>query len=86
MHIHRCMGSKTISLDDEAYGLLKSAKLADESFSDVLKRMLSPRRAKLTDLIGMMSADEGKALADTVEKMRREDRKSAQERHKRLWE
>lgn len=80
------MGSKTISLDDDAYGLLKSAKMPGESFSDVLKRMLSPKRAKVTDLIGMIPKDDGKALADTVKRMRCDDRRSASQRHKRLWE
>lgn len=35
---------KTVSFDDEAYNLLKGAKLPGESFSDVVKRTLGHRR------------------------------------------
>lgn len=35
---------KTVSFDDEAYELLKGAKLPGESFSDVVKRTIGPRR------------------------------------------
>lgn len=35
---------KTVSFDDEAYRLLKGSKLPEESFSDVVKRLLGHRR------------------------------------------
>lgn len=35
---------KTVSFDDEAYNLLKGAKLPQESFSDVVKRTLGRKR------------------------------------------
>lgn len=37
MHVHM---TRTISLSDEAYNLLKSVKRKDESFSDDIKRLV----------------------------------------------
>jgi len=38
--IHRYMNTKTISIRDDTYNLLKNAKLEGESFSDVIDRLL----------------------------------------------
>lgn len=38
--IHISMATNTISIRDEAYNLLKNAKLEGESFSDVIDRLL----------------------------------------------
>lgn len=46
------MGSKTIMVTEEAYNRLKAAKREDESFSEVLKRLLSERKPKLSDFAG----------------------------------
>ena len=40
------MGSKTISLDEEAYQRLKKEKNGNESFSDVVKRLTRPIKKK----------------------------------------
>ena len=40
------MGSKTISLDEEAYRRLKNEKNGNESFSDVVKRLTRPIKQK----------------------------------------
>ncbi|MFX0091617.1 MAG: antitoxin VapB family protein [Candidatus Hodarchaeota archaeon] len=40
------MGSKTISLDEEVYRRLENEKIGDESFSDVVKRLIKPIRKK----------------------------------------
>ena len=40
------MGSKTISLDEEAYSRLKQEKKENESFSDVVKRITRPIKQK----------------------------------------
>lgn len=37
------MSTKTISLDEEAYELLRGSKREDESFSDVVKRLSGER-------------------------------------------
>jgi predicted CopG family antitoxin len=38
------MASRTVALDDEAYGLLRAQKRAQESFSETVKRLARPRR------------------------------------------
>lgn len=44
MCTHICMGTKTISIMDDAYGMLKSEKRPGESFSDVIRKSFSRRR------------------------------------------
>ena len=43
---------KTISLSDEAYNLLKSIKRKDESFSDVIKRLIGSK-GNLTEILDL---------------------------------
>ena len=45
------MPARTVALDEEAYDLLRRAKLKDETFSDAVKRLARPRRP-LSDLPG----------------------------------
>jgi predicted CopG family antitoxin len=79
------MGSKTISLDDEAYGLLKEAKQGEESFSDVVKRTLGHSRPRWGAIAGLLTSKEGAEAAETVRKLRRESARGAAGRQKRLW-
>ena len=79
------MASRTISVDDEAYALLKAAKVGDESFSDVVKRTLSPARPKLTDLAGILTSAEGRKIGRSVRDMRNAEKAAEARRHKRLW-
>ncbi|MGQ9625216.1 MAG: antitoxin VapB family protein [Candidatus Jordarchaeum sp.] len=44
--------TKTISLSDEAYKLLKSIKRNDESFSDVIKRLVG-KKGKLIEVLDL---------------------------------
>ncbi len=71
------MSAKTIALDVEAYGLLSKAKRPGETFSDVVKRALGPRRP-LTDFAGAwtgeMSRPEVRLLRATIAAGRRADR------------
>lgn len=79
------MGSKTISLDDEAYDLLKAAKLPDESFSDVVKRALSHARPKLADFAGLLSDAEGKRLERFIKTAKNGALAADERRRKKLW-
>ncbi len=73
MHMHRCMGTKTISLEDSAYEKLRGAKRPGESFSDVVRRILGGREPSFSDFRGLVDRRGAKALADAVAKMREED-------------
>lgn len=79
------MGSKTISIDDDAYKILKSAKLPDESFSDVLKRLLSPGRPKLMEFAGLLTEEEGERLEQFLREARKLEKAADDRRHKLLW-
>jgi predicted CopG family antitoxin len=76
------MSTKTVALDSEAYAVLAKAKRPGETFSEVVKRTMRPRRP-LTDFAGIwknIPADEMRAL----ERWRRVSRKKDRERQRRL--
>jgi len=54
------MGSKNISVRDNVYRALKAAKGEDESFSDVIERLLRSREGEhsLYGLVGMLEDEE----------------------------
>jgi len=63
--------TKTISLSDEAYSVLRRHKLATESFSDVVLR-LARHGGKLSEVIGLHPELRGKTeLARVVRENRR---------------
>ena len=66
------MTSKNISLTEDAYELLKSMKLGDESFSDTIRRLA--RRRRLSDCVGLwadMPEEEIEAIKGSIEDLRR---------------
>ena len=64
------MGYRTISLSDEAYEILKKAKRDNESFSQVVIRLVS--RRSLDDFIGCISKKSIEKLSDALEVFRKE--------------
>ena len=56
-YIHRCMASKTISIRDDVYKLLKDAKREGESFSDAIKRLLKKDKVNLSEYFGALKED-----------------------------
>jgi len=61
------MAHKTITISEEAYNLLKENKRENESFTEVIKRILSQKKKK-EDLIEWLSRKKDLSdLADSVE-------------------
>ena len=73
MHIHRCMGTKTISLEDSAYGKLKAAKRPGESFSDVIHRVIGSREPSLLEFTKLLNREASEELARAIARMRADD-------------
>ncbi len=72
------MGSKNISISEEAYLRLSELKLKNESFTELIYRLTN--KSNVPDLEGIMSEDEGKS----TEKNIREPRKMSMERVDRI--
>lgn len=78
------MGTKTISLADDAYERLKAEKREGESFSDVVRRLTTGVR--LSDYYGVLSEDAADDLESVIERRREERNASRRERIDRLVE
>ena len=70
------MGSKTISLSDEAYERLLRRKTGKESFSDVVVRITN--NVDILDLSGVLSEKDAQALKRNVEDARKRSNKRSQ--------
>ncbi|MHA2249279.1 MAG: antitoxin VapB family protein [Candidatus Kariarchaeaceae archaeon] len=69
------MGTKTISIDDDAYNRLKNEKIGNESFSDVVKRLTLPIQEKsLLEFAGVwnLSVEEEKILKKKIKELGRD--------------
>ncbi len=73
MHIHRCMGTKTISLEDSAYSKLKASKRPGESFSDVIHRIVRSPEPSLLEFTELLDKKASEELARVIARMREED-------------
>ena len=61
--------AKTIMISDEVYEELKKLKGPGESFSDVIKKLLSLRRGRLLEIAGSKTVtEEGAKLLEKVRK------------------
>lgn len=78
--MHRCMGTKTISLEDSAYERLRAAKRKDESFSGVVNRLTRSNRRSLHELSGLLDKATVDAAAEAIAEMRKEDAKTEENR------
>lgn len=76
------MGTKTISLTEEAYERLKAAKKEGESFSDVVNR-ISPG-VRLEEYWGVLDDDAADELRETVAEGRDRRRAVRSERRDRI--
>lgn len=75
IHIH--MASKTISIRDDVYNLLKGAKRDDESFSDVIERLLKKDKIDLSEYFGALKDS---PLLDKIEADSKGARENARSR------
>lgn len=76
IHVHtQIMGTKTISLAEDAYERLKAEKRENESFSDVVRRLTT--RVELTEFHGALSEGTADELETVVAaaRERRNDRR-----------
>jgi len=64
VHVHRNMGTRTISLADDAYERLKERKREGESFSDVVRRLTDT--ANLEKYHGFLSDETSERLEERV--------------------
>lgn len=70
VYIYTYMGSKTISITENAYHRLRARKRRGESFTDVILRLTE--RRPLSEFAGVLDEETGRALADALEEARRE--------------
>lgn len=59
------MGTKTISIKDSVYEVLKRSKKEDESFSDVIERLT---KEKNIDFMSFFGGLKDKEVLDSIEK------------------
>jgi len=78
------MGTKTISITDDAYKRLLSMKKENESFSLVIQRITG--KVKLDEFFGILSEETADKLEESIKKGREEHRKMRELRNKKLKE
>lgn len=67
------MAVKTITITEDAYRRLKSRKLGDESFSEVIMRLT--KRRPLRDFVGILSPESADAIRRAIDEDRERRRK-----------
>ncbi len=76
------MATKSITIEEDAYNMLKSWKERNESFSDVVRKLAS--RPKLTDFVGLLRGEQGERLEKVIREKRAASRKRAVRRFREL--
>lgn len=77
------MVTKTLTIMEDAYNLLKMNKLKGESFSEVIRRIVTKRKkGNLMDIFGIISEEDGEAMLKDLEKAKKFDLKMQKERMK----
>ncbi len=75
------MATKTLTITEDAYDILKSRKKPTESFSEVIVRLSGKR--PLASFYGVLGEEAGKALAKEIAETRRAHAVTHKERMKR---
>jgi len=68
------MGSKNISISEEAYQRLASLKKPNESFTQVINRLT--QRRSILELAGALSEQEAAEITENINLLRRDSEKS----------
>lgn len=71
------MGSKTISVSDEAYARLRARKKPGESFSDTINRLTAMKR--LSEIAGTFDEEDVRVIEKAVEVIRSSSRERIKE-------
>jgi predicted CopG family antitoxin len=66
------MGTKTIGIKEDVYRRLKAHKRADESFTDVVDRLLDETKAEWRDGFGTLATNEADELERAVKRARKQ--------------
>jgi predicted CopG family antitoxin len=66
------MGTKTIGLRDDVYERLKARKREDESFTDLVNRLLDEQQTDWREGFGTLDAEEAEELEQAVETARKQ--------------
>ena len=76
-----CMGTKTISIMDDAYDLLNRNKSKNESFSDVIRKLATTKK-DIMRFAGILniSSDEAEEIKGIIENLRKGGSKRTIER------
>jgi len=67
------MGSRNISISDEAYHKLRDLKMKNESFTDVINRLT--KKTSILELKGLLSISEADSILNSIEESRKLSRK-----------
>ena len=67
------MGSRNISISDEAYHKLRNLKMKNESFTDVINRLT--KKTSILELKGLLSISEADSILNSIEESRKLSRK-----------
>ena len=67
------MGSRNISISDEAYHKLRDMKMKNESFTDVINRLT--KKTSILELKGPLSISEADSILNSIEESRKLSRK-----------
>ena len=73
------MASKTIMIQEDTYLALAKLKKKNESFNDVIKRLLR-KEQNLTPFFGLFTAKEGDEIEKAIDKAKKENELADQER------
>lgn len=80
------MGTKTIGVKDDVYDRLKARKREDESFTDLVNRLLDEATTEWDEGFGTLDAEEAEDLEQVVETSRKQTSAGLAERQQEALE